>query len=150
VLLGFNSNIRTLMKKLVIIAFFALIAAVVGANCNSCAPTSPNEVDTTKLISAPSSATLTRSDSTASFSVSLTCGCNFGPLIVTGYGDTSKIHFRFNEPLTDATINIHTIIASIFPTSITGSGSDTSWIALYYLHNSTYHLYDTIRVIANY
>ena len=138
------------MKKLVILALFTMIAAVVGANCNSCAPTSPNEVDTTKLISAPSSATLTRTDSTASFSVGLTCGCNFGPLVVTGYGDTSKIHFRFNEPLTDATVNIHTIIASISPTSIVGSGSDTSWIALYYLHNSIYKLYDTIEVIVNY
>ena len=147
---GFLSIFYNTMKKIISLAFFAALVAAIGTGTNSCSPTQPLEVDTTKLISAPSSAILTRPDSTASFSVALTCGCNFEPLVVTGYGDTSKITFRFKEPLNTQGINIHTIIATFNPSTIVGTGSDTTWIALYYLHNSTYNLYDTIRVIANY
>lgn len=136
------------MKKL------ALSALLFGAIFGSCAPTAPDTPDTVILESAPSSATLTRTNTSVSMGLSLNCGCEFGPfnniagpLEVTGYGDTSVIKFSLNEPLSKDT-TIHTVYATIAPPAT--SGTSSSWIAFYYLHNGTKQLYDTIRVTANY
>jgi hypothetical protein len=156
--------VRDAIKKIITVVFFAVLAAAIGSSTNSCAPTEPLQIDTTRLVSAPSSDTLTRADSLQSVALNLTCGCPFGPpdtiskndpvtiagpLIVTGYGDTGVIHFSFNEPLTTSVV-YHTIYSTIDPTALKSAGSSSSWIAFYYLHNGVKQLYDTIRVTANY
>jgi hypothetical protein len=149
------------MKKIISLA---LIAAI-GFGANSCSPTEPTAIQPVKLISDPSSDTLTRSDSSNTVALVLNCGCPFGsddtisrypvstvagPLFVSGYGDTNIIHFSFKEPLTTTT-GVHTIIASIEPTTLKSSGSSSSWIAFYVLPSAdTTPLYDTIRSTAIY
>jgi hypothetical protein len=153
-----------MLKRIITLALFAAFGAAVGTGTNSCAPPESLQQDTTRLVSNPLSDTLTRMDSSQSAAINLTCFCPFGPpdtisksnpvtiagpLIVTGYGDTSIIRFSFNEPLT-APIISHTIYASIDPAALKSAGSSSSWIAFYYLHNGVKQLYDTIRVTANY
>jgi hypothetical protein len=153
-----------MLKRIIILALFAAFGTAIGTGTNSCAPTEPLQIDTTRLVSNPSNDTLTRTDSLESVALNLTCGCPFGPpdtisksnpltiagpLIVTGYGDTNVIHFSFNELLTNS-VSVHTIYATMNPSALKSAGSSSSWIAFYYLHNGVKQLYDTIRVTANY
>ena len=122
---------------------------------DSCAPTAPKETGTTSLVSTPSSLTLTRTDSSQSSVTGLTCGCSY-LLSVTGYGgDTNVIHFSFAERR-DTLITLHTVIVTIHPSTLVGSGKDSAWIALYTPNDSINPatrgtpLYDTLRVNATY
>jgi hypothetical protein len=144
------------MKKINSLLFAAALFAAIGITINSCAPTDPNEQDTTTLLTTQSSLSLTAADSTDSSFISLSCGCKFGPVVLTSgplklytqYGDTSVIHFSMND--IDSSLYTHTLRAAFSPTALKSPGSDTAWIVLYFLDEGKYPLYDTIRVIANY
>jgi hypothetical protein len=143
------------MKKINSFVFYTALFTAIGAVFNSCAPTAPIEQDTTTFFTTSSSLSLTATDSVASSSISLSCGCMFGPLDVTSgplkvvaYGSTSVIHFSYKD--IDTLLYTHTISASIFPSTLKSPGLDTAWIALYFLDEGKYPLYDTIRVIASY
>lgn len=144
------------MKKIIAYLFSTALFAALVMGFNACAPTSPPQQDTTTLDAAPSSMALTRADSMQSSSISLSCGCKFGPLdlnsgplTITGYGDTSVIHFSFSDSI-DSLAFAHTLVATISPSTLKSSGSSTSWIALYFLDLGQYPRYDTIRVTATY
>ncbi len=144
------------MKKAINLVFSAAWFVAMGIYFSSCAPSAPPQQDTTTLLSAPPTLSLTRMDSTQSSAISLSCGCPFGklyinsgPFMVTGYGDTSTIKFSFKETL-DTLVNIHTLYASITPSVLPSPGSSSSWIALYYNDYGQNPLYDTIRVTATY
>ena len=147
------------MKKLVILALFAAIAAVVGTSCNSCAPTEPAVPDTTKLLSAPSSVTLTwtstsKVDSSSTVSVGLNCGCPFAYTVIGYGGDTSVIHFNISD-FAD-TMTTHSLPTTIYPSKLpVGPDTTTAWIALMTWDERTptnpgTQLFDTIRVTAIY
>jgi hypothetical protein len=144
------------MKKIITYAFSTALFVALVVLFYSCAPTAPPEQDTTTLDAAPSSMALTRADSMQSSSISLSCGCKFGPLDlnsgplkITGYGDTSVIHLYFADSIDSSAYN-HTLVATISPSALTSSGSSSSWIALSFLDDGQYPLYDTIRVTATY
>jgi hypothetical protein len=144
-----------MLKKILTLALFAALVAAIGTSTNSC--TEPNEIDTTRLISAPINpfiGTLTRTDSTGSFAVGQTCGCPF-VYTVTGYGgDTSIIHFAVSDSAQSMTT--HIIPASIYPSLLPAEPDTvTAWVALFYLHNDDppnpgIPLYDTIHATAIY
>ncbi len=144
------------MKKIIIYALSTALFAALVVVIYSCAPATPPEQDTTTLDAAPTSLALTRADSIQSSSISLSCGCKFGPqdlssgpLLIKGYGDTSVIHFSFADSIDSLAYN-HTLNATISPSALASSGSSTSWIALYFLDDGQYPLYDTVRVTATY
>jgi hypothetical protein len=140
------------MKRIVTLAFFTAL----GIGFYSCAPTT-NVQDTTTLLSAPSTMALTVAAPKDSSSISLSCGCPFGPLdinsgplTITGYGDTTVIKFSFKESI-GTLLSIHTLLAHIsFADTSKSPHSSSSWIALYFLDQGQYPLYDTIRVNATY
>ncbi len=147
------------MKKIVFLAIFATLVAAIGTGTNSCAPTSPLVPDTTKLVSAPSSATITwvgtsKVDSVAGFSVGLTCGCPFAYTVVSYGDDTSVIHFNVGDG--PDSLTTHTVTANIYPSQLP-AGPDTvsAWVVLMTWHDRTssstgIQLFDTIRVTAIY
>jgi hypothetical protein len=151
-----DPNFLKTMKKIISLAFSTALFAALVMGFNGCAPTAAPEQDTTVIQSAPSSLSLTRTDSLQSSSISLSCGCKFGPFYVSsgplkviGYGDTSVIHFFFADSIDSLAYN-HTLVATIVPSALTSSGSSTSWIALYFDDLGQYPLYDTVRVTATY
>jgi hypothetical protein len=141
------------MKKIFAFILSAGLIAAVGTISISCAPSASPETYDNRLLSAPSSLTLTPTDSLQTSGIALFCGCTFQPLVITGYGgDTTNIRFSFQEVLT-ALINEHTLQAEIYPSSLQGHAADSAWIALSYNDSSTplgTMLYDTIRVYASY
>jgi hypothetical protein len=147
------------MKNLVILTFLAIMAAAVGTSCNSCAPTAPTEPDTTRMLSAPSSVTLTwtttsKVDSTSTVVVGLNCGCPFAYTVIGYGGDTSVIHFNVSD-FAD-TMTTHSLPITIYPSLLPiGPVTTTAWIALMTWNQRTptnpgTQLFDTIRVTAIY
>ncbi|HZK75575.1 MAG TPA: hypothetical protein VFD13_01590 [Candidatus Kapabacteria bacterium] len=142
-----------MLKKILTFVLSTGVFVLLSAGFNSCAPTAPNAPATT-LISAPSSLTLSKADSSASSSIGLSCGCTF-PLTVIGYGDTSIIHFSFAEKL-DSKLTTHNLSARIIPSSLSSPGTASSWIRLSTPNDSVTPstpgtpLYDTINVTASY
>jgi hypothetical protein len=150
------------MKKTFNLVFSATLFVALGIfvalaiGFDSCAPTT-NAQDTTTLLSTPSNLALTADTAMASSSISLSCGCPFGPLdinsgplMIVGYGDTSVIKFSFARSI-DSLAYFHTLNAAIsFADTSKSPGSSSSWIALYFLDQGQFPLYDTIRVTANY
>ncbi len=141
-----------MLKKILTVVLSIGPFVAISLTSNSCAPTPPTGPATT-LYAAPSNLTLTRTDSTGSSAIGLSCGCPFD-LTVTGYGgDTSKIHFSFGERL-DTPITTHNLSVKIIPSSFpAGPDTITAWIGLYYRSDSTASsrgtpLYDTVRVTA--
>src|ERR1700733_12154996 len=118
------------MKKLFSVLLFFCLIAVIGASLYSCSQTTTGI--TVQLLSAPSSLSLTRTDSSQLSEVGLSCGCNFDSLVATGYvGATDVIHFSFKDAIT-ANPTVHGISATIFPSNLKSPGSDSAWIALFY------------------
>jgi hypothetical protein len=141
------------MKKIFAFILSAGLIAAIGTISNSCAPSPPMDGNDLYLAGSAQTLNLTRTDSALmSYILVQGCTCTFGPLIITGYGgDTSKIHFNFLDSL-DWMIRPHTLQATIFPSAIKNSGSDSAWIELFYKDQSAAgaSLYDTIRAYASY
>jgi hypothetical protein len=147
------------MKKIISLVLFAAFVAAIGVGTNSCSPTAPNQTDTTRLVSSPSSISLTwfstsKLDSSSSASVSLTCGCPYAYSIISYGGDTSVIHFNVSD-FAD-TISTHTVSATIYPSSLP-VGPDTVAASVILMtwddktqSNPGTELFDTIRATAIY
>jgi hypothetical protein len=144
---------QKIMKKTFAFILSAGLIAAIGTISISCAPTAPQTTYDNRLLTAPSTLSLTATDSLNTAGIALACGCSFEPLVITGYGgDTSGIRFSFTEPLT-ADTNEHTLQAEIYPTVSKNKVPDSAWIAVEYNDSSTPFgtmLYDTIRVYASY
>jgi hypothetical protein len=139
------------MKKIFVLSLSAGLIVGFSASLNSCS--SSEEIVPLQLLSAPSILNLSRSDSSQESEVALNCGCNFAPLLITGYGgDTTDIRFSFDDKL-DSLIQEHTIQAAISPSKLKSSGSQSAWIAVSWNDSASpigTILFDTIRVTANY
>jgi hypothetical protein len=147
------------MKKIISLVLFAALVAAIGASTNSCSPTAPNETDTTRLVSAPSTISLTwlstsKLDSSSSALVKLTCGCPYAYSVISYGGDTSVIHFNVSD-FAD-TISTHTVSATIYPSSLP-VGPDTVDASVIIMtwddktqSNPGTPLYDTVRATAIY
>ena|ERR1700733_4887364 len=139
------------MKKIFALILSACLLAAIGTISNSCAPSETPEVDTTRLVSSPSSLSLTAGDSAGAASVFLTCGCNYEPLVVTGYGDTSVIHFSYGDTSLTTSIQSHPVYVNIHP-SVNSHDTSNSWVSLAYQDESAGGslLLDTVFVSAKY
>jgi len=141
------------MKKTFSFILSAGMIAAIGTISISCAPTAQPDTYNNRLLTAPSSLSLTATDSMNTAGIALACGCSFEPLVITGYGgDTAGIRFSFTEPVTTDT-NEHYIQAEIYPSISNNHVPDSAWIALEYNDTNTPFgtmLYDTIRVYASY
>ncbi len=147
------------MKKIISLVLFAALVAAIGASTNSCSPTAPNETDTTRLVSTPSSISLTwlstsKLDSSGSASVSLTCGCAYVYSIISYSGDTNAIHFNVSDSA--QSVSTHTVSATIYPSSLpVGPDTVAASVIIMTWDDKTQSsagtpLYDTVRATAIY
>jgi hypothetical protein len=141
-----------LMKKIFAFILSAGLIAAIGTSSISCAPTETPQGYDGKLLSAPSTISLTPTDSLNTAGIALACGCPFEPLVITGYGgDTTNIRFSCAD--TAASINEHSLQAEIYPSKLVAHDTVTAWIAISYNDTKTPFgtmLYDTISATASY